>query len=546
MKAVSIRTVAVAVSIFLAGYNLCIAAEAPARQILTSFVSCEVSNIALEKAGISDKTLQDANSDSIIATKVFSLLQDQNSAKLLANPKLLTIDGEAGRVELANESVKVYKIDLAASITKDSLIDAKINWQRLNPQSPGVESVKTQLHLHSGRASVVGSHRLDDHTLFLIVTSEILDPNKPKANAMPQSPQEKSSNERGQQILKKMANVNSYWLVRPPKEVKTYSYDLNLHVWWPNSKTQQKFTVNNADESNKAVLQGVTYYSVLHEMAIDPCIATIINIVKETEEAIRLDFTLKKPVTIVCGNGVSDTSNGKFSYQVNHGSFWIDIQKYTPITLKAGEEEEHFSNYTRIGDEQWIPLVINVHKYNVSADNTDRSMHFDFKFGVFEPGLWLFAQSRYRLGKIELPLVDEPLAASISSITINGIAIKHKGWDEQARALAEQSQSAAYLHYLGEVLNNYIDSNNEKYPDNLSDITKYANPFILPWVFENVEYLGKQKSATKSPKMVIAYDKRMIELGSSTNVLFSDTHVEFCNFTGINPDPNSLPARQKK
>ena len=184
MNAVSIRTAAVVAIFFLTNYSVCNAAESRAKQVLTSFVSCQVSNAALEKAGITIATLRDANSNEAVAAKVLSLLSDKNAAKLLANPKMLTMDGEAGRIELANESAKILKIDLTASIQEKSLIIAKIDWQKFDSNGPGVESLKTRVQLHSGKPSILSSQRLNDQTLFLIVTSEILDPNKPTANSV--------------------------------------------------------------------------------------------------------------------------------------------------------------------------------------------------------------------------------------------------------------------------------------------------------------------------------------------------------------------------
>jgi hypothetical protein len=181
MKAVSARTLTVVVSIFLTSFSVCIATKTPAKQIFTSFVSCQVSNAALDKAGISDKTLYDTNSNPMVATKVLSLLSDSNSAKLLANPKILTIDGESARIELSN----IYKIDIVASIKKNSLIESKINWLDSDSNSPETGSVvKTHIQLHSGEPAVLSCQQLNGHTLFLIVTSEILVPNKPKPNSV--------------------------------------------------------------------------------------------------------------------------------------------------------------------------------------------------------------------------------------------------------------------------------------------------------------------------------------------------------------------------
>jgi hypothetical protein len=169
----------VAASVFLTNLSLCCAAETSAKKILTSFVSCQILNTALDKAGISDKMLHDANSNAIVSRKVLSMLSDSNSAKLFANPKISTLDGESGRIELSN----ICNVDLIAAIQGKSLIVLKFDWQKSDRSSPGIESVKTRIKLRSGKPAIVGCHRSNDRTFFLIVTSEILDANKSNANS---------------------------------------------------------------------------------------------------------------------------------------------------------------------------------------------------------------------------------------------------------------------------------------------------------------------------------------------------------------------------
>ena len=178
MKPVSIRTVAMVVSTFLTSFSVC-SAEARAKQLLTSFVSCQVSNTALDEAGISEKMLKDANSNMIVTMKVFSMLPDANSVGIFAKPVILTMDGLPGPIK-----TNTHKIDSTASIKENTLIELKIDWQKTDSNAPGIESVKTKTLLHSGQPAVLGCQRLNDHTLFLIVTSEILDPNKSKANSV--------------------------------------------------------------------------------------------------------------------------------------------------------------------------------------------------------------------------------------------------------------------------------------------------------------------------------------------------------------------------
>jgi beta-lactamase regulating signal transducer with metallopeptidase domain len=104
-----------------------------------------------------------------------------------------------------------------------------------------------------------------------------------------------------------------------------------------------------------------------------------------------------------------------------------------------------------------------------------------------------------------------------------------KNAQERAEELRQRSDALKKLRSLGLMLIMYANDNEEKYPNSLEDINPYDKDEILPWALENVRYLGQAKTITIDPQALIAYDRKMLLEKGDTNVLFNDSHVEFCN-----------------
>ncbi len=85
------------------------------------------------------------------------------------------------------------------------------------------------------------------------------------------------------------------------------------------------------------------------------------------------------------------------------------------------------------------------------------------------------------------------------------------------------------LQYLDRILTAYANDHNSEYPDRLDQIKSYDTDEWLDWLLENIEYLGKGKTLTETSKTVIAYDKTLLEKAGSTNVLFNEGPVQYCN-----------------
>jgi len=207
---------------------------------------------------------------------------------------------------------------------------------------------------------------------------------------------------KGEQIIKKMAEVNRYWLIESPSQTKNYSYEFSLY-----KGETETFKVAEPSSSDRTIRQGITYDSLLHKLAKEPFAATYTSI-EEVNGIIRTDFKLKEPIQIHAGNGLKGRWYGSFDQLVEGGTFWIDAKKMSPVRAKCDDVYEYFSDYAAVDEAHYVPLRVKIDK---------NDMHFDWTFKLHKPGLWLFDQSRYVYDKKG----QEPIiAASTSNVRING------------------------------------------------------------------------------------------------------------------------------
>jgi hypothetical protein len=95
------------------------------------------------------------------------------------------------------------------------------------------------------------------------------------------------------------------------------------------------------------------------------------------------------------------------------------------------------------------------------------------------------------------------------------------------KEIAQRQKSEKKLQQLADMLAKYTVGNNEKYPISLDELKQYDVENLLPWLHENIEYLNKGKDMSDHPDIAIAYDKRLLEKGTGTNVLFIGGLVNF-------------------
>jgi len=115
----------------------------------------------------------------------------------------------------------------------------------------------------------------------------------------------------------------------------------------------------------------------------------------------------------------------------------------------------------------------------------------------------------------------------------HGMQVEKKKNESTARLqdeeLRQRSESLKKLRSLGLLLIMYADDHDERYPYGLELIKRYDDKDeVVSWALENVGYLGRGRSAAVEPQALIAYDKTMLLEKGCTNLLFNDSHVEFC------------------
>ncbi|MCK4887859.1 MAG: M56 family metallopeptidase [Planctomycetes bacterium] len=371
-----------------------------------------------------------------------------------------------------------------------------------------------------------GSVAEDGNKVLSIVKPEVIEAANDQTRVVAVEDSQTVVNAKGQDLLKKMAEVNRYWLIGPGSDIQQYSYDFNLYLDVRRDESPKKYSydISNPSKASQTIKQGVYYYSALHKLAKEPEAACVTKIEKHGS-MLKIDYSFYEPIKCGVGNGISKIYLGSFTRRIKYGSLWIDSEKNIPIRIKSWDEpddksanycEESFSDYVSVGGSDYVPLKVEINS---------GEMHFDFRFRVSEPGLWLFDRSSYKLNRWQLPLV-----ASLSNIKINNKPIEVVSMTDSEIALqVERGQSAIDMHIFSYSLKSFAKDHGSQYPDNLGQLKDVEDSFgVLPWVLKNVEYLGKGKTVNDSGDVVIAYDKTMLaENPQGSNALYNDGSVRF-------------------
>ncbi len=213
---------------------------------------------------------------------------------------------------------------------------------------------------------------------------------------------------RGQQIIRKFAEANRYWLLGPPPEVRQFSYTLQR------SGEEQEFAVPNPTKAPRARRTGVTYSTMLHQLASKPNTVVVRSITEEGGR-IRLTLAFDPPVRGACGNGVENSWAGYFNLGGDAGYLVLDAERLLPLEAGMGQLTETFAEFVEVDAGHYVPLAITVQK---------EDMRFDWRFRLYEPGLWLFDDSRYGERRIawtdqvkvnkETPVLRRAVEASVA------------------------------------------------------------------------------------------------------------------------------------
>lgn len=217
--------------------------------------------------------------------------------------------------------------------------------------------------------------------------------------ARPPLPPEEQA--KGGEILRKLGEVNSRWLEPGAPGVGSYRYSFRL-----GDREPQAVEIKAGQRSSLTMRQGISYYSAVHWLAANPEKA-VFRQLESDEKKITLTYTLAEPVRVAAGNGIAGTWTGYFSRSVREGTLVVNAATFTPLEHTSGELREIFSQFVEIAPNRAVPLAITIDQ---------GGMHFDWRFCVYQPGLWLFHEARYGGGAGNAVAV----VAKIEQVEIDG------------------------------------------------------------------------------------------------------------------------------
>ncbi len=206
--------------------------------------------------------------------------------------------------------------------------------------------------------------------------------------------------EQGREILRKLGEANRHWFGRPVDAVKNYQY-----VFHQLDDKPKTIRVDKPQTDGLWFVHGITYSPLLAAMAEDPSLV-VFQLVEVDAEKVRLVYSLTKPTVMQAGNGIEHRWRGYFSNnRAHHGELVIDATLLRPISHKTDDWSETFGDYVEVAPSHAVPRHIKI-------DHGD--MKFDWKFKVYEPGLWLFDTAYYSLASPDEPVVH------VDNVQING------------------------------------------------------------------------------------------------------------------------------
>jgi beta-lactamase regulating signal transducer with metallopeptidase domain len=281
---------------------------------------------------------------------------------------------------------------------------------------------------------------------------------------------------RGLAILRKVREVNRYWLGIPPAAVKHFRYvlvrqgadrevvrvgmpvplfedeglgpystmddvvaDLDRRFLARKAADRDVIRVGVPAQSTLFERRGIAYHS-----AIDQIVRDLDNvIVRQLEvgsEQITLGYALKLPIYVQLGMSVGWSTT---SWAVSAGTLVIDATTHTLVEHRAeglaGRLREKLSQYVEIRQGYSVPLRISLN----FGDHEFRDR--ELKFRVHHPGLWLFERA-WRKGAESEPL------AHVEHLSVNtGLSYEHLSAGFRRRAASHHYEALAAGYTAAEI-----------------------------------------------------------------------------------------------
>jgi len=218
--------------------------------------------------------------------------------------------------------------------------------------------------------------------------------------------------ERVREVLRKMKEANTHWFsgaVRQKVESCTFTFHFadgtETNIDWNDS-------ANPGSWYTEFYRKGISYIGVSRLLIIDIDGLRCTSVKENADEGtITFDFVLAQEWMNAVGNGISGSWRGWFNGGIGEGKAVICTKTNTPIEIITSRYDEKFFDYVEVESGKFVPkqIVIDYHRGERDAPSV---MYFDFRFNLYEPGVWLFDRSIPRDG-------GEPVVW-LADVQING------------------------------------------------------------------------------------------------------------------------------
>ena len=222
-------------------------------------------------------------------------------------------------------------------------------------------------------------------------------------------PAQAAVQQKGVALLKKLREVNRYWLGLPPREVKKYSY-----LFTTTGGGHRYGRVVNPATASLFERRGILYISAIDQLVRDLDNVTVTQLVVN-DARITLEYELRVPFEVQISTGSNASKR-----RVTEGTLIIDRQTHTLLESKTRHVTEKLSQYIEIRPGHYVPRRI-----SVSPRDTD------LRFRVHRPGLWLFDRAFQSGNQTEA-------AAHIDHLNMNNVTLTA---EEKALAAQERDDS---------------------------------------------------------------------------------------------------------
>jgi hypothetical protein len=195
----------------------------------------------------------------------------------------------------------------------------------------------------------------------------------------------------GTMILNRVLAANRCWLAGPPQTIANYRYSFHT------LREQANIVVTNPASAPFSKQRGIDFEGLLPFLSTHPMSARIESVNHENGKTeLNIDFN-SSPFHAWYGNGIPDTRAyyGDFSGPVSSAQLVINDFRNVPLSAVLRGEKgrvtatETYSDYTDVAAGQSVPLTI-----TVRSGSKGDPLEFDWKFNVYQGGLWLFDQSQ--------------------------------------------------------------------------------------------------------------------------------------------------------